>query len=163
MTDRDAQFIGMIRTDNISEIDSAVALSVEATIDPDFVRDFAQRPRSGGVRPGPHRLPLHRSRCLARRRPRRRPHGAPAHAGGAPAGVPGADGRRPRRGDARSFQPAAGSRSTSSPAAATASWRATATGPRRTTATGAPTSSSTSCGPCGPAPSRSTTRASSTR
>ena len=85
-------------------------------------------PRSGRVRPGPHRLPLHRSGCLARRRPRRRAHGAPAHAGGAPAGVPGADGRRPRRGDARSFQPAVASRSTSSPAAATASWPATATG-----------------------------------
>jgi hypothetical protein len=38
----EVQFIGMIRTDNISEIDSAVALPVEATIDPDFVRDFAQ-------------------------------------------------------------------------------------------------------------------------
>src|SRR5918993_814046 len=42
------QFIGMIRTDNISEIDSAVALSVEATIDPDFVRDFAHAHEAAG-------------------------------------------------------------------------------------------------------------------
>ena len=42
------QFIGMIRTDNISEIDSAVALSVEATIDPDFVRDFARAHEAAG-------------------------------------------------------------------------------------------------------------------
>ena len=42
------QFIGMIRTDNISEIDSAVALSVEATIDPDFVRDFARTHENAG-------------------------------------------------------------------------------------------------------------------
>src|ERR671919_2685189 len=42
------QFIGMIRTDNISEIDSAVALSVEATIDPDFVRDFARTHEAAG-------------------------------------------------------------------------------------------------------------------
>jgi alkanesulfonate monooxygenase len=32
----------MIRTDNISEIDSAVALSVEAAIDPGFVAEFAR-------------------------------------------------------------------------------------------------------------------------
>ena len=38
----------MIRTDNISEIDSAVALSVEATIDPDFVRDFARAHEAAG-------------------------------------------------------------------------------------------------------------------
>ena len=42
------QLIGMIRTDNISEIDSAVALSVEATIDPDFVRDFAHAHEAAG-------------------------------------------------------------------------------------------------------------------
>ena len=42
------QFIGMIRTDNISEIDSAVALSVEATIDPNFVTDFAQAHEAAG-------------------------------------------------------------------------------------------------------------------
>jgi alkanesulfonate monooxygenase len=42
------QFIGMIRTDNISEIDSAVALSVEATIDPEFVRDFARTHEAAG-------------------------------------------------------------------------------------------------------------------
>lgn len=42
------QFIGMIRTDNISEIDSAVALSVEATIDPGFVADFARAHEAAG-------------------------------------------------------------------------------------------------------------------
>ncbi len=36
------QIIGMIRTDNLSEIDSALAQTVEATLDPGFVRDFAQ-------------------------------------------------------------------------------------------------------------------------
>jgi alkanesulfonate monooxygenase len=45
---QDIQFIGMIRTDNISEIDSAVALSVEATINPDFVRDFARTHENAG-------------------------------------------------------------------------------------------------------------------
>jgi alkanesulfonate monooxygenase len=44
----DIQFIGMIRTDNISEIDSAVAQTVEATIDPDFVRDFARAHEDAG-------------------------------------------------------------------------------------------------------------------
>ena len=48
MPDQDVQFLGMIRTDNISEIDSAVALSVEATIDPDFVRDFARAHEAAG-------------------------------------------------------------------------------------------------------------------
>ena len=38
----------MIRTNNISEIDSAVALSVEAMIDPDFVRDFARAHEAAG-------------------------------------------------------------------------------------------------------------------
>ena len=42
------QFIGMIHTDNISEIDSAVALSVEAAIDPGFVTDFAQVHEAAG-------------------------------------------------------------------------------------------------------------------
>jgi hypothetical protein len=44
------QFFGMIRTDNISEIDSAVAQTVEATIDPEFVRDFARADEAAGVR-----------------------------------------------------------------------------------------------------------------
>ena len=48
MSDLDVQFIGMIRTDNISEIDSAVAQTVEATIDPDFVRDFARAHEAAG-------------------------------------------------------------------------------------------------------------------
>lgn len=34
------QFIGMIRTDDVSEIDSAVARTVEAQIDPGFVAGF---------------------------------------------------------------------------------------------------------------------------
>jgi alkanesulfonate monooxygenase len=38
---RDAQFIGMVRTDNVSEIGSAGVLSVEAAIDPGFVAEFA--------------------------------------------------------------------------------------------------------------------------
>jgi alkanesulfonate monooxygenase len=42
------QFIGMIRTDNISEVDSAVALSVEATIDPQFVAGFARAHENAG-------------------------------------------------------------------------------------------------------------------
>src|SRR5687767_9216871 len=42
------QFIGMIRTDNISEIDSAVALSVEAAIDPAFVAGFARTHERAG-------------------------------------------------------------------------------------------------------------------
>ena len=42
------QFIGMIRTDNISEIDSPVALSVESAIDPSFVRDFARAHEQAG-------------------------------------------------------------------------------------------------------------------
>jgi hypothetical protein len=36
------QFIGMIRTDNLSEIDSAVARTVEGVIDPSFVAEFAR-------------------------------------------------------------------------------------------------------------------------
>ncbi|MBA2598568.1 MAG: LLM class flavin-dependent oxidoreductase [Chloroflexia bacterium] len=48
MTDLDVQFLGMIRTDNISEIDSAVALSVEATINPTFVTDFARAHEKAG-------------------------------------------------------------------------------------------------------------------
>ena len=35
------QFIGMIRTDNKSEIDSAVVQTVEGAIDPAFVAEFA--------------------------------------------------------------------------------------------------------------------------
>jgi alkanesulfonate monooxygenase len=42
------QFIGMIRTDNLSEIDSAVAQTVEATLDPGFVRDFARAHEEAG-------------------------------------------------------------------------------------------------------------------
>lgn len=42
------QFIGMIRTDNISEIDSAVAQTVEATIDPGFVSEFARAHEEAG-------------------------------------------------------------------------------------------------------------------
>lgn len=42
------RFIGMIRTDNISEIDSAVALSVEAMIDPGFVAAFARTHERAG-------------------------------------------------------------------------------------------------------------------
>jgi alkanesulfonate monooxygenase len=38
----DIQFIGMIRTDNKSEIDSAVAQTVEEIIDPGFVTEFTQ-------------------------------------------------------------------------------------------------------------------------
>lgn len=45
---RDIQFIGMIRTDNKSEIDSAVAQTVEATIDPGFVREFARAHEEAG-------------------------------------------------------------------------------------------------------------------
>jgi alkanesulfonate monooxygenase len=45
---RDVQFIGMIRTDNLSEIDSAVAQTVEATLDPGFVRDFARVHEAAG-------------------------------------------------------------------------------------------------------------------
>jgi alkanesulfonate monooxygenase len=39
---QDVQFIGMIRTDNRSEIDSTVAQTVEEVIHSGFVRDFAQ-------------------------------------------------------------------------------------------------------------------------
>ncbi len=42
------QLIGMIRTDNISEIDSAVALSVEAVIDPGFLAAFARAHEDAG-------------------------------------------------------------------------------------------------------------------
>ncbi len=42
------QFIGMIRTDNASEIDSAVAQTVEATLDPAFVSEFAQAHEQAG-------------------------------------------------------------------------------------------------------------------
>lgn len=42
------QFIGMIRTDNVSEVDSAVALSVEARIDPGFVAGFARAHERAG-------------------------------------------------------------------------------------------------------------------
>ncbi len=45
---QELQFIGMIRTDNISEIDSAVALSVEAAIDPGFVAEFARTHEAAG-------------------------------------------------------------------------------------------------------------------
>jgi alkanesulfonate monooxygenase len=45
---QDVQFLGMIRTDNISEIDSAVALSVEAAIDPGFVAEFARTHEGAG-------------------------------------------------------------------------------------------------------------------
>jgi hypothetical protein len=37
----------MIRTDNLSEIDSAVAQTVEGAIDPAFVADFARAPKEG--------------------------------------------------------------------------------------------------------------------
>jgi alkanesulfonate monooxygenase len=42
------QFIGMIRTDNASEIDAANAQTVEKTIDPQFVADFAQAHENSG-------------------------------------------------------------------------------------------------------------------
>jgi alkanesulfonate monooxygenase len=42
------QFIGMIRTDNLSEIDSAVAQTVEAVIDPGFVAEFARAHEEAG-------------------------------------------------------------------------------------------------------------------
>jgi alkanesulfonate monooxygenase len=42
------QFIGMIRTDNASEIDSAVAQTVEATLDPGFVAEFARAHEEAG-------------------------------------------------------------------------------------------------------------------
>jgi alkanesulfonate monooxygenase len=45
---RDIQFIGMIRTDNSSEIDSAVAQTVEEIIDPAFVTEFAQAHEEAG-------------------------------------------------------------------------------------------------------------------
>jgi alkanesulfonate monooxygenase len=45
---RVVQFIGMIRTDNLSEIDSAMAQTVEATLDPGFVRDFARAHEAAG-------------------------------------------------------------------------------------------------------------------
>ena len=42
------QIIGMIRTDNLSEIDSAVAQTVEATLDPGFVAEFARAHEEAG-------------------------------------------------------------------------------------------------------------------
>ncbi len=60
-----------------------------------------------------------------------------------PAGVRRADAGRAQGGHARPLQPAAGSRSTSSPAAATREQQRTATGSTTTPATGAPTSTST--------------------
>jgi alkanesulfonate monooxygenase len=45
---RDVQFIGMIRTDDLSEIDSAAAQTVEATLDPGFVRAFARAHEEAG-------------------------------------------------------------------------------------------------------------------
>jgi alkanesulfonate monooxygenase len=42
------QFIGMIRTDNASEIDVANAQTVEQTIDLGFVSQFAQAHEEGG-------------------------------------------------------------------------------------------------------------------
>src|SRR4051812_6657080 len=42
------QFIGMIRTDNKSEIDSAVAQTVEGAIDPAFVAEFARAHEEAG-------------------------------------------------------------------------------------------------------------------
>jgi alkanesulfonate monooxygenase len=42
------QIIGMIRTDNLSEIDSAVAQTVEATLDPGFVAEFARAHEAAG-------------------------------------------------------------------------------------------------------------------
>jgi alkanesulfonate monooxygenase SsuD/methylene tetrahydromethanopterin reductase-like flavin-dependent oxidoreductase (luciferase family) len=38
----------MIRTDNLSEIDSAVAQTVEAGIDPGFVAEFARAHEEAG-------------------------------------------------------------------------------------------------------------------
>lgn len=45
---QDIQFIGMIRTDNASEIDSAVAQTVEASLDPGFVSEFARAHEEAG-------------------------------------------------------------------------------------------------------------------
>ncbi|MFN8593844.1 MAG: LLM class flavin-dependent oxidoreductase [Thermomicrobiales bacterium] len=42
------QLIGLIRTDNLSEIDSAVAQTVEATLDPEFVAEFARAHEEAG-------------------------------------------------------------------------------------------------------------------
>mgnify|MGYP002336079776 CR=1 FL=1 len=42
------QIIGMIRTDDLSEIDSAVAQTVEATLDPGFVSEFARAHEEAG-------------------------------------------------------------------------------------------------------------------
>src|SRR5262245_31703639 len=42
------QLIGMIRTDNKSEIDSAVAQTVEGVIDPEFVAEFARAHEAAG-------------------------------------------------------------------------------------------------------------------
>lgn len=42
------QFIGMIRTNNASEIHGATASTVESAIDPDFVRDFSRAHENGG-------------------------------------------------------------------------------------------------------------------
>ena len=42
------EFIGMIRTNNVSEIDTASAPTADAAIDRDFVRDFARAHEDGG-------------------------------------------------------------------------------------------------------------------
>jgi hypothetical protein len=45
----DIQFVGMIRTDNMSEIDSAVALTVEGVIDPAFVAELPRAHEEAGL------------------------------------------------------------------------------------------------------------------
>ncbi len=42
------QFIGMIRTDNVSEIDGVAASQIERSLDPKFVADFARAHEEGG-------------------------------------------------------------------------------------------------------------------
>ena len=42
------QFHGMIRTNNVSEIHGPQTATIEATIDPRFVRDFARAHEAGG-------------------------------------------------------------------------------------------------------------------
>ena len=51
------QFIGMIRTNNVSELDGPNAATIEKTIDREFVSRFARAHEEGGFDRAPHRLP----------------------------------------------------------------------------------------------------------
>ena len=125
----------------------------------------ALRPGARGrrVRPGAHRLQLDPARRHPGRRLRRRAHRAPQLPGRAPSGLRRADPGGAGRSPPWTSSPAAGSRCTSSPAAATPSSAATATTCPRTSATTAPTSTWTSSSRPGPPRSRSPTRAATTR